>query len=373
MADGYDDVSFPSWAFVIQSSLGYGPLQYNPALTVRWTGFANPATGMNKFSGPLREALNLTGIDYEPSSTVLGAPGANYTSNQLGTLGSDALAESYANQGYAVSQNVSIFDGAREIDVVAYRGGFLGGQMIYGESKVGYKSLNSDYWRSGSPSCQLLADARAFDLNRLARFGGKALGVAGLAYDAISTGTTAYGQLEAGNTSGAALTGAEFGGRLNGMAAGGWAGAVLGGAIGTAVPGIGNLVGAGVGGFVGGIVGAIGGQAAVDRIASALTGGGVAAAQARASMVTVPQVSVGPTMTITDPTAFRWGSFDGPVSPGTYAFTNATIQGYNGDQGAGAGSGIPSSSIQRFSIRRLLIFSQMVPQGQVTRRQSGLT
>jgi hypothetical protein len=259
---------------VAYSAAGIGLLQYNPLLTVRWTGFESPVTEDIGFSPTLvtnLEARNIL-VDINSSNIVpANRPPGLFTPNELGNLGDGALEEIYQARGFTTKTQVNtlggIFGQGRRVDVVATKPGLLGGEMVYGEAKVGYKTMNWTTAReTGRPIYQMVQDANSLFYNRAARFVGKGLGIAGVGLDAVMTGADIYGKLSQGDTAGAAISGAEFGGRWAGAAAFATAGAQAGFALGSFFPGFGNVIGAGVGGFVGGIVGGYLGEEGVNRI-----------------------------------------------------------------------------------------------------------
>ncbi len=109
------------------------------------------------------------------------------------------------------------------------------------------------------------------DKAALPRLAGKVLrgaGIVGEVVDVGLTGTTVYNQLSVGDTKGAAITAAQFGGRFGGALAG----AAYGAALGSVVPGVGTVIG----GVVGGIGGAFGGEWIVDTSIAILTGNATA-------------------------------------------------------------------------------------------------
>ncbi len=100
---------------------------------------------------------------------------------------------------------------------------------------------------------------------KIAKAGGKALAVIGIAMDAYDIATAVSADLtdsdkRLGKKTAAAVGGAAF------SWAGAAAGAALGASLGSALPGIGTAIGGLVGGFIGGIGGSLGGRALVEQI-----------------------------------------------------------------------------------------------------------
>jgi hypothetical protein len=309
-----------SYQGVFVGSLGFGTLQANPYLRVQWISYTSPTTGKAGFSDRLEQALRAAGIEVRPSSTVLAARCTNLDANAIGDLGSRATARFYEGQGYRVATQVPILGegifggvtpagilqqagvfntGVRNIDVVAWKPGLLGGERINAESKVGRKYLNAGPEVTGKPAYQLTRDAVSIFNNRAVRFAGKGLGVAGVVLDGASTAGQINQQISAGNLRGAGLSAAQFAGRQGGGfalgAASGIGGALAGAAFGeggalagTIAPGLGNAIGGFGGALVGGIAGAFLGEAGVTKVYNFIAG-----ALSKAQQVSAPPGSSG--------------------------------------------------------------------------------
>jgi hypothetical protein len=155
---------------------------------------------------------------------------------------------------------------ARNLDAAYQTRSFLyGATDNYVEVKTGVTDFRRRAFAQASADAANLAAlnsdvAGIRMLGQGMRLGGAALGVVGFGYDIYNTGNKIYGQVSAGNTTGAALSGGEFAGRWGGMAAG---------------AAIGTVVGGPVGGFIGGIAGAYVGEQGVDLAYNAVTTGAV--------------------------------------------------------------------------------------------------
>lgn len=125
---------------------------------------------------------------------------------------------------------------------------------------------------NGYSNAMLLGDGVGSSRSRMGRLGGRALGVAGIGFDA-------FGRYQEGQSAGQIAVG--VGGGAAGAWAGGAAGAAIGGAIGSAFFGVGAVPGAAIGGFIGGVGGYFAGSAAGDTAYNTLNkramGGGVKA------------------------------------------------------------------------------------------------
>jgi murein DD-endopeptidase MepM/ murein hydrolase activator NlpD len=126
---------------------------------------------------------------------------------------------------------------------------------------------------NGYSNAPLLGDSvGSSSRSRLARIGGRALGVAGVGLDV-------YGRYQEGESAGQIATG--VGGGLAGAALGAKGGAAAGAAIGAVFGGVGAVPGAAIGGFIGGIggyfAGSYAGDTAYDALNTRAAGGGVKA------------------------------------------------------------------------------------------------
>ena len=259
---------FLSYTGRITGSLGFGVLQANPYLTSVWVNYLSPYTsarypqGSVGFSANLEKAvttlLGKEAVVYSP--VVLGPPGANYTTDQLKTLGENRLASDYRSQGYRVGEQVPTQGGNRIVDVVARKTGIFGGQMVHAESKVGYTAL-----REAREAREVFYDANALFKNQLFRSLGKGLGWAGIGIDAVHTVGDIQKELAAHDTTGVGRSVTQFAGRQSGTVGGAW----LGGAVGFT---FGGPIGALIGGAAGGIFGSFSGDWAAGQVYNSVFG-----------------------------------------------------------------------------------------------------
>ena len=224
----------------LQMAAGSHLLQINPAITVQYYNFAN-AAGTQGYSRPLAAMLNNVGFQRFQPDTILNFAGAQ-TTTAIGNVGRAEVVNILQAQGFATQTEVAIANGSRVIDVAGFRPGWLGGNLIYAESKVGYVAASEFVVNQIGNTLGSLAE------NTTAR----GVGVLGLAGGTgLLVGTSLYTQWAAYSADGYTFgpqsqdAAAANGFSLGGSIIGGGAAYLLGASVATG-GGLGGVLGIGI-------------------------------------------------------------------------------------------------------------------------------